>query len=162
MGTLSPGMLSCPRCGTVALPRLAAGPQPGEYRKACCRGCGAYLKWLPKPKESPMITSVNRVVLLGTIGQYGVTVSYSTTGSPCASFMLAVAERGADGTAFTTLIPCQCWGKKAEAASELDANQAVLFEGKIAKRRKGDGWELCVSGFEVLPVGLPALTGAPA
>jgi single-stranded DNA-binding protein len=108
-----------------------------------------------------MMASVNRVVLLGVIGQYGVTVSYSTTGSPCASFMLAVAERGADGAAFTTLIPCQCWGKKAEAASDLDAGQVVVFEGKLAKRRKGDGWELCVSGFEVLPVGLPALTGSP-
>ncbi len=75
--------------------------------------------------------------------------------------MLVVAEQGADGTAFPTLIPCQCWGKKAEAASDLDTGQTVLFEGKLAKRRKGDGWELCVSGFEVTPVGLPALTGNP-
>ena len=109
-----------------------------------------------------MLVSVNRVVLLGTIGQYGVEVRYGTNGTPCASFTLVVGEQGADGTAFTTLIPCQCWGKKAEAASDLDAGQTVLFEGKLAKRRKGDGWELCVSGFEVLPVGLPALTGSPA
>jgi len=156
MEILSPGMLSCPRCGTVALPRLAAGPQPGEYRKACCRGCGAYLKWLPKPKESAMV-SVNRVVLLGTIGQYGVTVTYSTTGSPCASFMLTVAEQGADGKAFTILVPCQLWGKRAEAAGEVEAGTLALFEGKLKKRPKGDNqWELVVSGFELTPVLTPA------
>ncbi len=70
--------------------------------------------------------------------------------------MLAVAEQGRDGTAFTTLVPCQLWGKRAEAAGEVEAGTLVLFEGKLTKRRKGDGWELCVSGFELTPVLAPA------
>jgi len=104
-----------------------------------------------------MLVSVNRVVLLGNIGQYGVEVRYGSNGTPCASFTLVVGEQGADGTAFTTLIPCQCWGKKAEAAGEVEAGTLVLFEGKLKKRPKGDNqWELVVTGFAVTPVLAPA------
>jgi hypothetical protein len=37
----------------------------------------------------------------------------------------------------------------------------VVFEGKVAKRKKGEQWELCVSGFDVtpLPVPLPVSVG---
>ena len=58
----------------------------------------------------------------------------------------------------------ECWGKKAEAAGECEAGQAVLFEGKLRKRQKTEGqWEMIVSGFEVTPVLTPAasLTGNP-
>ena len=30
--------------------------------------------------------------------------------------------------------------------------QLVLFEGKLAKRKKGEAWELVVSGFSLVPV----------
>ena len=110
-----------------------------------------------------MIASVNRVVLLGTIGKYGVEVHYSTHGTACASFMLLLTEQSADGKSFSTLVPCECWGKKAEAASACEAGQLVLFEGRLAKRKKGEAWELIVSGFELVPVltTSPALTGNP-
>jgi single-stranded DNA-binding protein len=101
-----------------------------------------------------MSASVNRVVLLGTVGRYGVTVHYATTGTPCASFALAVSEQGQDGKDYTTLIDCQVWGKKAEAAGELDAGQLVLFEGKLAKRKKGEQWEVVVAGYELVPLSL--------
>jgi hypothetical protein len=74
--------------------------------------------------------------------------------------MRAVAEQGQDGKAFTTLCPCQVWGKKAEAAAEIEVGTRVLCEGKLTKRRKGDGWQLVVSGFEMTPVLAPALTGS--
>ena len=48
------------------------------------------------------------------------------------------SKPGQDGRAFTTLVPCEVWGRRAEAASELDAGQLVLFEGKLAKRKKGE------------------------
>jgi single stranded DNA-binding protein len=103
---------------------------------------------------------VNRVVLLGTIGQYGVEARYANSGAPCASFTLAVAEVAQDGKEYTTLIPCECWGKKAEAAGELEVGQLVLFEGKLRKRQKGEQWELVVSGFAVTPVLAPTLAGS--
>ena len=104
---------------------------------------------------------VNRAVLLGAIGKYGVEVRYATSGAPCASFMLVVTEQGQDGKEHATLIPCECWGKKAEAAGELDAGALVLFEGKLRKRQKGEGqWEMVVSGFELTPVLAPTLTGS--
>jgi single-stranded DNA-binding protein len=101
---------------------------------------------------------VNRTILVGVIGKYGVEVRYSTNGTACASFMLVVTEQGQDGKDHPTLIPCECWGKKAESASELDAGTLVLFEGKLAKRKKGEQWELVVSGFDLTPVQLPLAT----
>src|SRR5262249_29441431 len=112
-------------------------------------------------KETPRMGGVNRTILLGTIGKYGVEVTYSTNGSPCASFMLVVAEHGQDGREYTTLVPCEVWGKKAEAAGELEPGALVLFEGKLRKRQKGEGqWELVVSGFEVTPILTPAAVSA--
>ena len=103
-----------------------------------------------------MIASVNRCILLGEIGKYGIEVHYATSGTPCASFMLVVSEQGQDGKAYSTLIPCEVWGRKAEAAGELDAGQLVLFEGKLQRRKKGEQqWEMVVSGFEVTPVLAP-------
>jgi single-stranded DNA-binding protein len=99
-----------------------------------------------------MTASVNRVVLLGTIGKYGVTVKYATSGTPCASFTLIVSEQGQDGKEHATYVECEVWGKKAEAAGELDAGQLCLFEGRLRKRQKGELWEMIVSGFEVCPI----------
>jgi len=87
-------------------------------------------------------------------------VRYATSGTACATFTLALSEQGQDGKIYTTLIPCAIWGKKAEAASEVEPGQLVLFEGKLRKRQKGDQWELLVSGFEITPVLTPAAVGA--
>jgi len=105
---------------------------------------------------------VNRVVLCGTIGKYGVEVRYAPSGTPYASFLLVVTEQGQDGKDHATLIPCEVWGRKAEAAGDCDAAQLVLFEGKLKKRQKGEQLELIVSGFEVTPITapVPALTGS--
>ena len=53
------------------------------------------------------------------------------------------------------LPPCEVWGKKAEAASELEAGMPVVFEGRLKKRQRGEQWELIVSGFEVNAIALP-------
>jgi hypothetical protein len=65
------------------------------------------LKWLPKAKETPKTACVNRVVLLGAIGKYGVEVRYVNSGTACTSFMLVVTEQGQDGKDHPTLIPCE-------------------------------------------------------
>ena len=99
-----------------------------------------------------MIASVNRVVLLGVISHHGITVKYAPSGTPCASFTLVLTELGTDGKPHQTWIACEVWGKRAAAASELEPGQVVLFEGKLVKHKKGEQWEVVVSGFELTPV----------
>ena len=53
----------------------------------------------------------------------------------------------------------ECWGKKAEAAGELEPGQVIVFEGRLRKRQKGEGWEMIVSGYEATVVTLPATPG---
>jgi single-stranded DNA-binding protein len=88
---------------------------------------------------------VNRTILVGTIGRYGVDVRYANTGTAIASFTLVCSEQWQDGTTHEVYIPCEIVGKKAEAAP-------VLFEGRLAKRKKGEQWELLVSGWECTPI----------
>jgi single-stranded DNA-binding protein len=95
---------------------------------------------------------INRVILCGTISKHGTTVSYSQSGTPCARFVLDLAEAGTDGKIHSVYVDCECWGKRAEAAGELEAGQLCLFEGKLARRKKDDRWDWVVSGFEVSAV----------
>src|SRR4051794_20165193 len=106
-----------------------------------------------------MLASVNRVILLGTIGKYGVEIRYAATGTPKATFSLELTEAGADGQQYRSWFDCEVWGKKAEAAGELEAGQVVVFEGRLRKVKKGEAWETVVSGFEVHPVHLAVTTG---
>ena len=145
--------LPCPACGAIEVPKLEPGTGP-HVAKATCNACSGFIKWLPKGmlKEPEMIACVNRCVLLGTIGKFGMEMRSSTTGTACASFMLVVTEHGQDGKDHASLIPCECWGKGAPAAGELKAGQLVLFEGRLRRRQKGENWETIVSGFEVCPI----------
>jgi hypothetical protein len=146
----------CPRCGSLAAPV----PQSGSgqhYASLRCPACDYFYKWLAKPRPKEVLTmgGIARCTIVGVVGKYGVEVRYATSGTPCASLMLVVSERGSDGKVHDLYVPCEVWGKKAEAAGELEAGQLALFEGKLAKRRKGESWELVVSGFELTPVLAP-------
>jgi single-stranded DNA-binding protein len=103
---------------------------------------------------------INKVLGLGRVGKYGVSVQQSPHGTDCARFLLAVPERGHDGQLYTTRLPIEIWGKKASEATTLSAGQLVLVEGRLGKRRTMDdtAWELIVKGFEAVPV-LPAAKG---
>jgi hypothetical protein len=122
-----PPML-CPTCGVGAVSRLEPGTGP-HVSKASCAACERFVQWVPRAfiqappvrKETQRPGGVNRVVLLGTIGQHGVEVRYANSGAPCASFALIVPEQGQDGKTYPTLIPCAVWGKKGEAAGEIEA-----------------------------------------
>jgi hypothetical protein len=152
-------LFACPSCGVQEPPRLLPG-MARQRAKAVCPRCGTFLHWVPrrlleqsKGKALPMPGGVNRTILVGVIGRYGVEVRYANSGTACATFTLVVSEQGQDGKTYQTYIPCEIWGRKAEVASELDANQLVVFEGKLRKRQKGEKeWELIVSGFEVTPI----------
>jgi single-stranded DNA-binding protein len=95
---------------------------------------------------------INRVILCGTMSRHGVTVSYNQSGTPCARFTLDLTETGQDGKPHTLYVDCECWGKRAEAAVEIDAGQLCLFEGRLGRRKKGETWDWGVSGFEVAAV----------
>ena len=105
---------------------------------------------------------IARCTIVGCIGKYGVEVRYATSGVPCASFTLVVSEQGQDGKMHELYVPCEVWGRKAEGISDLEAGQLALFEGKLAKRKKGEQWEMVVSGFELTPLLVPhaSLTGS--
>jgi len=151
--TLALPTLPCRHCDTVAVPTL--GPGAGQHvARALCSGCGAFLKWLPRAliEGKDRMGCLNRVILCGAVSKYGVTVKYANNGTPCASFALELHEQGPDGRDHTTYIDCECWGKKAEGASEIEPGQMVLFEGRLRKRPKGEQWEMVVSGFEVSPL----------
>jgi hypothetical protein len=90
---------------------------------------------------------INRVIFVGHISKYGVTVKYNEAGKPCASFALQLHETGQDGKQHTLYIDCECWGRKAEAASELEPGVLALFEGQLAKRKKGEVWETICAGY---------------
>jgi hypothetical protein len=51
--------------------------------------------------------SINRTILSGTIGQYGVKITSTDTGKPHTSFTLVCEEpgRGENKTAFKSFIP---------------------------------------------------------
>jgi hypothetical protein len=75
-------VLPCPACGVIAVPQVSTGTGPHSL-KATCGSCGRFIKWLPRTLAQPrwkethrMVASVNRVVLLGTIGKYGIEVRY--------------------------------------------------------------------------------------
>jgi len=99
-----------------------------------------------------MVASVNRVVLLGSVGKNGVEVRPNTSGASCASFTLVLTELGQDGKTHVQLISCEVWGKKAALAQDLEAGQLVLFEGKLRRVKRGESWETVVAGFDVTPV----------
>ena len=159
-GLLPP--LLCAHCGTHDVPIV--GPGAGQHAaRALCRGCGRWLKWLPRAllateKETPPMGGIAHCTVVGMVGKHGVEVRYAMSGAPCASLTVVVSEQGTDGKTHDLYVPCEVWGKKAERAAELEAGQWVLFEGKLARRRKGEQWEMIVSGFDVQPLRVPTLT----
>jgi hypothetical protein len=102
------------------------------------------------------MSGMSRAIVLGTLAKTGVEGRYANSGTACASFTLIMSDRGGDGKSHEPSIPCACGGKKAEAASESAAGQLTICEGKLAKRRKGEQWELFVSGCALTPVASPA------
>jgi len=156
--------MPCPTCGEVATPVLGPGTQIHAARALCRQG--HFIKWVPKAllglKEGPSMGGIARCTIVGCIGKHGVEVRYATSGTPCASFILVVTEMGQDGKTHDLWVPCEVWGRKAEAAGELEAGQLTLFEGRLARRKKGEQWETVVSGFECTAITAPtsALSGS--
>ena len=107
-----------------------------------------------------MQASINKCILLGTIGKQGVEVSYHGQGTAKAAFMLVVSELGSDGKEHQLWQPVEIWGKRAEQVGELDAGALVLVEGKLRRIKRGENWETVVSGWDCTPLQVYTATAA--
>jgi hypothetical protein len=159
-------VMPCPACGLIDIPVLGAGrgPHLGELR---CQAAH-HIKWAPKAllggrKEGSTMGGIARCTVVGCISMRGVEVRYSTSGAACASLTLVVTEQGQDGRPHDLFVPIEVWGRRAEAVGELEPGQLCLFEGRLAKRRRGEQWELLVTGWDVTPILAPqaSMTGNP-
>jgi len=114
------------------------GPGAGQHAaRALWRHCGRFLQWLSRAivEGTDRMSSVNRVVLLGQISKFGVTVKYAQSGTPCATFALMLSEQRQGSKPHAIFVDCDVWGKKAESAGELAAGQLCVFEGRLARRK---------------------------
>jgi single-stranded DNA-binding protein len=105
--------------------------------------------------------SINRTIISGAIGQYGIKITYTDTGKPYTSFTLVCQEpgHGESKTAFKTFILVVIAGPQAEACAEtLEPEDTVVLEGKLAHMvgKTKDGGKL------PLALGVECLSTAPA
>lgn len=81
---------------------------------------------------------LNKVLLLGTIGDKGVSVRFlEESGTRVASFLLKLTEPGANGQTYTSYHLVECFGKALEVAEGLEAGDCVLVDGKLRRRKVG-------------------------
>jgi hypothetical protein len=66
--------------------------------------------------------------------------------------MVVVSEQGQDGRTHDLFVPVEVWGRKAEQVGELEPGAWVCFQGRLAKRKRGEAWELIASGFDLTPL----------
>ena len=110
--------------------------------------------------------SLNRVILTGTVGQYGVNLRYPEQGTPQTSFTLVCEDPSRDGATFKMFIPVLIIGTQAEALAErLEPGDVVLLEGKLAYQagKTKDSGKLIVTCFnvEVLRPSMAASNSGP-
>jgi hypothetical protein len=107
--------------------------------------------------------SINRTSLSGTIGQYGVKLSYTEQAKPQLSFSLTIAETGRDGATFRAIVPCVVVGLQTEALAEtLEPGDFVLLEGKMTCRagKTKESGKLVVTCFAVEVLGRAPVAAA--
>ena len=101
------------------------------------------------------MASINKVILCGTVSPRGVEMRFTPTGAACAAFQLIVSELGSDGKEHVLYQPCEVYGERAELVRETPAGALCLFEGKLARRKKGEQWETIITGYDLQRVGPP-------
>jgi single-stranded DNA-binding protein len=96
---------------------------------------------------------MNHVSLVGTVGQYGVKLSYTEHSKPQTSLTLVVENPGKDGTTYKTFIPVLIVGSHAEEYAEsLEPGDLLAIEaGKLAYKagKTKDAGKLVVVTFDV-------------
>jgi hypothetical protein len=107
-----------------------------------------------------MVESFSTVTVLGALRQ-PVRLEMLPSGSECGTFDLILRERTSAGQWYSTVVPCQLWGKHLDAAGSCSQGKPVCFRANWpgARRRKA---MVCVSGFSLEPFALPTPPDAPA
>jgi single-stranded DNA-binding protein len=107
----------------------------------------------------------NTGVVIGRIGERGVTVTYSDQTVPTCSLTLELDEVSQGGKVFTTCLPVEIVGKYAEdVAQSLEPGDEVLVDAKLKYRRMIDKKtgertsKLSVSGWTVTKGMLPLVS----
>jgi single-stranded DNA-binding protein len=81
--------------------------------------------------------SINRTILSGTIGQYGVKITWTDMGKALINFTLVCEEpgQGENKTPFKTFIPVVIVGPQADTCTEtLEPGDTMLIGGKVASK----------------------------
>src|SRR5262245_54157296 len=105
-------------------------------------------------RSQSMSVSVNRVVLIGTCGKYGLSLKYLPSGSAVANGSITLSESGKNGQQYDSYFPVECFGQKAERASELEPGTPIYLEGRLSKRKIKDGaYEVVVNCYDVQALG---------
>jgi single-stranded DNA-binding protein len=78
---------------------------------------------------------MNSVVLVGTVTRTPI-VRFEGAGLQVTTLTLALAESGREGKGYTLYVPCQAWGRAAEACSLLEAETLVAVQGKLSWRKQ--------------------------
>ncbi len=150
--------IPCPVCGVLAQHRTEAGAGP-HHGKLVCTSCGSFIKWLKKPRETPMY--LNECFLAGEIAR-DPEVSFSNNGTQITNIALCLREER-DGKEYKTYVPVECWGKSAEVLAEMQQGDPVFIKGKLRwKSWTKDGEKqgrLEVSSWSVQPVVAPEPVG---
>jgi single-stranded DNA-binding protein len=81
--------------------------------------------------------SLNICALVGTLARDPRT-AFAGEGQQTTTFTLALVEPGREGKPFTLYVPCIAWGKAAEAAAVLNAEDLVSVQGKLCWRKYVD------------------------
>jgi single-stranded DNA-binding protein len=95
--------------------------------------------------------SLNRVILMGKVGEYGPKLSYASSSKAETTFTL-LCEDVKDGKTFRTFIPICVIGSRAEhAAEDLEPGDLVLLEGRLSWKAGAtkDTGKLQVIAFDV-------------
>jgi single-stranded DNA-binding protein len=76
---------------------------------------------------------MNHVSLIGTVGQYGVKITWTEGGKPQTSLSVMVEEPGKEKATYNTFVPVLIVGSRAEEAAEtLEPGDLIAIEGKLA------------------------------
>jgi single-stranded DNA-binding protein len=78
-----------------------------------------------------MFLNINRVLLAGRIGDYGVKISWLPSGKPELTFSM-ILEKPAGEKVFKTFVAIQVYGARVEALAEsLEPGDLVYVEGQL-------------------------------
>src|SRR5262245_18443502 len=88
-----------------------------------------------RTRGAVMSHTMNKVLLLGHVGKFGVKLTYLASGKPMLTFTL-VLERQVGDKVYASYIPVQVFGRDTEALAEhVEPGDLVNLEGTLGYRQ---------------------------